>query len=154
MLERVLVTIGVVIAGIVAYRVLLLVQQRQVSRRAQAGDGQSRATLLVFTSPTCAPCKLQQLPIVNRLLADWSDRIDVRVIDVTEQPEVAQQYGVWSLPTTIVLKADRSVVAINQGVAHEKKLRAQFEQATANQHNDEAMKQAVSVLAADQRSHS
>ena len=154
MLERILVAIGLVIVGVVAYRVLLRIQQRQVSRRAQAGGGQSRAALLVFTSPTCAPCKLQQLPIVNRLLVDWGDRIDARVIDVTEQPEVAQQYGVWSLPTSIVLKADRSVVAINQGVAHEKKLREQFEQATANQHSDEAMKQSISVLAADQRSYS
>ena len=154
MLERILVAIGLLIAGIVAYRLLLRMQQRRVSRHAQAGGGQSRAALLVFTSPTCAPCKLQQLPIVNRLLADWGDRVDLRVIDVTEQPEVAQQYGVWSLPTSIVLKADRSVVAINQGVAHEKKLREQFEQATANQRNGEATKQSVSVLAADQRSHS
>jgi len=73
------------------------------------------------------------VPIINRLMVEWSDRIDVRLIDVTEQPEVAQQYGVWSLPTSIVLKADRSVVAINQGVAHETKLRGQFEQATTGQ---------------------
>jgi thioredoxin-like negative regulator of GroEL len=133
MLERVIVAIGLVIAGMVAYRVLLLAQQRLVSRRAQSGQESGRAALLVFTSPTCAPCKLQQLPIVNRLMAEWSDKIEVRVIDVTEQPDVAQQYGVWSLPTTIVLKADRNVVAINQGVANEKKLHEQFERATAGQ---------------------
>lgn len=149
MLERVLVAIGLLIAGLVAYRVLLLAQQRQVSRRAQAGGGQSRAALLVFTSPTCAPCKLQQLPIVNRLLADWGDRIDLCVIDVTEQPEVAQQYGVWSLPTSIVLKADRSVVAINQGVAHEKKLREQLEQATSNQRSGAAANQSIGAIIAD-----
>jgi thioredoxin 1 len=133
MLDRIAVAIGLVILGIAAYRLLLLAQQRTVSRRAQSGERVERATLLVFTSPTCAPCKLQQVPIINRLLVEWSDRIEVRLIDVTEQPDVAQQYGVWSLPTSIVLKADRSVVAINQGVAHEKKLREQFEQATAGQ---------------------
>ncbi len=130
MLERVLIAIGLVLAGVIAYWLMLRVQQRTVARRARAGGQTDRAALLVFTSPTCAPCKLQQLPIVHRLMADWGDRIEVRVIDVTEQPEVAQQYGVWSLPTSIVLKADRAVVAINQGVAHEHKLRAQFEQAT------------------------
>ena len=67
------------------------------------------------------------LPIVERLMLDWHDRMDVRVIDVTEQPEVAAQFGVWSLPTTIVLAADRSVAAINQGVASERKLREQIE---------------------------
>lgn len=133
MLERVLIAIGLVIAGVIAYRLVLGAQQRIVSRQARAGGQTDRAALLVFTSPTCAPCKLQQLPIVNRLMTDWGDRIEVRVIDVTEQPEVAQQYGVWSLPTSIVLKADRAVVAINQGVAHEHKLREQFQRAIAGQ---------------------
>jgi len=50
----------------------------------------------------------------------------VEIIDVTQQPEVAAQYGVWSLPTTIVLDTQRRVIAINQGVAHEKKLREQL----------------------------
>ncbi len=133
MSDRIEVALILMVAGVIAYRVLLWVQHRAVSRRAQTSGRMDRATLLVFTSPTCAPCKLQQLPIVNRLMVDWSDRIDVRMIDVTEQPDVAQQYNVWSLPTSIVLKADRGVVAINQGVAHEKKLRGQFEQATAGQ---------------------
>lgn len=133
MSDRIIVALVLVVAGVIAYRLVLLLQQRAVSRRAQAGDRVDRAALLVFTSPTCAPCKLQQVPIINRLMGEWSDRIDVRLIDVTEQPDVAQQYSVWSLPTTIVLKADRSVVAINQGVAQEKKLRGQFEQATVGQ---------------------
>ncbi len=135
MLERVLVAIGVMIFGVLTYRLLLWAQQRVVTRRAQTHALSDRAALLIFTSPTCAPCKLQQLPIVNRLMTDWNDRIDLQVIDVTEQPEIAQQYGVWSLPTSIVLKADQSVVAINQGVAHAKKLRQQFEQATASSPN-------------------
>ncbi len=130
MLERILIAIALVVVGVLAYRALLWSQQRKVTRRAQTQVAASRATLLVFTSPTCAPCKLQQLPIVNRLMPDWNEQIDLQVIDVTEQPEIAQQYGVWSLPTSIVLKADRSVVAINQGVAHEKKLRQQLEQAS------------------------
>ncbi len=130
MLDRILIAIGLVVLGIGAYRLLLLIQQRLVSRRSHADGSRGNAALLVFTSPTCAPCKLQQLPIVDRLMMEWNDKIDVRVIDVTEEPDVAQQYGVWSLPTTIVLKADRDVVAINQGVAQAKKLGEQFEQAT------------------------
>ncbi|MBI5566805.1 MAG: conjugal transfer protein TraF [Chloroflexi bacterium] len=133
MSDRIVIALALIVVGVVAYRLLLLAQQRTVSRRARSGERVVRATLLVFTSPTCAPCKFQQLPIVNRLMVEWSDKIDVRVIDVTEQPEAAQHYGVWSLPTTIVLKADRAVVAINQGVAHEKKLCEQFERATAGQ---------------------
>ena len=126
MLERVLLAIGFVITGVVVYGVLLAWQRRRVRRATRSDTPTDRAALLIFTSPTCAPCKLQQIPIVDQLMRDWHDRIEVRLIDVTEQPEIASQYGVWSLPTTIVLKADRSVVAINQGVAQASKLRGQF----------------------------
>jgi thioredoxin 1 len=125
MIERFFAAFVIVIAGVAAYRGWLWMQQRRVARAARTG-AVGQASLLVFTSPTCAPCKLQQLPIVDRLLVDWRDKIEVEVIDVTEQPEVAAQYGVWSLPTTIVLNARREVVAINQGVAHEHKLREQL----------------------------
>ena len=68
---------------------------------------------------------------------------------MAERPEVATQYGVWSVPTTIVLDAQRQVIAINQGVVHEKKLREQLAKATSNQSVSESANQAASVFAAD-----
>ena len=124
MLERIVVSIALVGAGIVAYQFLLFAQQRWARVGSKRGARSDRPALLVFTSPTCAPCKLQQLPIVERLMVDWRDKIDV---DVSERPEVAAQYGVWSLPTTIVLDRQRNVIAINQGVASERKLRDQLD---------------------------
>jgi len=47
---------------------------------------------------------------------------------VTEQPQAASRFGVWSLPTTMVLDGDGRVEAINLGIAGEHKLREQFEQ--------------------------
>jgi len=135
--ERILIAVALIGLGVLAYRLLLSAQRRQAasaahgrtlsaSLRGQAAKG-GRPALLVFTSPTCAPCKLQQMPIVDRLMAGWADRIDLRVVDVTEQPDVAARFGVWSLPTTIVLDAGGRVSALNQGVASEQKLREQFE---------------------------
>jgi thioredoxin-like negative regulator of GroEL len=126
MLERIVIAAALVAAGLLAYVLFLRWQRRRVSRRTRDRAATGRPAVLVFTSPTCAPCKLQQLPIVDRILVDGRDKIEVDVIDVTERPDVAAQYGVWSLPTTIVLAADRRVVAINQGVAPEKKLRDQL----------------------------
>ncbi len=126
MIDRVAMAIGLIVLGVMAYRMMVFAQHRIAANGSQISAGTGRSTLLVFTSPTCGPCKLQQMPIVNRLMLEWRDTIDLRVIDVTEQPEAALQYGVWSLPTTIVLDARRNVVAINQGVAHERKLREQF----------------------------
>jgi len=129
MLERILLAVLISGAGLLAYRWLLRYQRRRAAQGSSQLGGAGRSSLLVFTSPTCAPCKLQQLPIVDRILLDWHDKIEVDVIDVTERPEVAAQYGVWSLPTTMVLDARGKVVAINQGVAHERKLREQLERA-------------------------
>ena len=126
MLERILLAAVMVVLGVLAYQGILLRQRRRVAHRSRERAATGQAGLLVFTSPTCAPCKLQQLPIIDRVLTDWRDKIEVEIIDVTEQPDVAAQYGVWSLPTTIVLDAQRRVIAINQGVAYEKKLREQL----------------------------
>lgn len=132
MFDRIVVAVALVGLGVIGYQVLLLAQRRWASNGSKRGAVSGRSALLVFTSPTCGPCKLQQMPIVNRLMLDWHDKIELRVIDVTEQPDVASQYGVWSLPTTIVLDANRTVVAINQGVAGERKLREQFERVNAS----------------------
>ena len=126
MLERIVIATLVVAVGLLAYALLLRWQRQRVINHTGERAATSQSALLVFTSPTCAPCKLQQQPIIDRILVDWRDKIEVDVIDVTEQPGVAAQYGVWSLPTTIVLDANRSVIAINQGVALEGKLREQI----------------------------
>ena len=132
MVERTIIALAVVAIGLIAYWGLLRLQRRRVTQGSKRGDRTGRSALLVFTSPTCAPCKLQQLPIVDRVLIDWHDKIDYELIDVAERPEAATQYGVWSVPTTIVLDAQRQVIAINQGVVFEKKLREQLAKAAAN----------------------
>lgn len=129
MLERVAIAVIVIGLGFVAYRLLLSTQRRLAMSAAGRARGSHRPALLVFTSPTCAPCKLQQMPIVERLMGGWGDRVSLQVIDVTEQPDTASRFGVWSLPTTIVLDAAGRVAAINQGVAGEAKLREQVERA-------------------------
>jgi thioredoxin 1 len=126
MFERILLVIVIVVIAWLAYQLFLQAQRRRAARGSRERADTGRSALLVFTSPTCAPCKLQQLPIIDRLLADWHDQIDVEIIDVTDRPDVAAQYGIWSLPTTIVLDAQRKVIAINQGVAHEHQLREQL----------------------------
>jgi thioredoxin-like negative regulator of GroEL len=132
MVERIVVALAIVAIGLLAYQGLLWWQRRRVAQGSERGERTDRSALLVFTSPTCAACKLQQLPIVDRVLVEWRDKINYELVDVAERPKVAAQYGVWSVPTTIVLDAQRQVIAINQGVVYEKKLREQLAKATAN----------------------
>ena len=63
---------------------------------------ESKTVLLDFYADWCGPCRLVA-PIVHEI-ADERDDIVVGKINVDEQPELAMQFGVMSIPTLVVLK--------------------------------------------------
>ena len=89
-------------------------------------------TLLYFHSDDCAPCRLQQTPILASLQKDLGDCVHFRDYDALAHPELARQYRVLTVPTTVVIAPDGKVVAINYGVARADKLQRQLEEAAAD----------------------
>lgn len=59
-----------------------------------------KPVLVDFWATWCGPC-MRQAPIVEELAAEG---YSVGKADVDQQPALAQQYGVMSIPTLIVFK--------------------------------------------------
>ena len=110
----------------------LLANRRLLSRgRAKVAglDGfvSGRPALVYFSSPTCVPCRTIQRPAVERLGAQFGTAIQVLEYDTTVRSDLAEQWGILSVPTTILLSADGTPRRINHGVVPEAKLRLQVE---------------------------
>uniref|UniRef100_UPI003A84BCBC thioredoxin n=1 Tax=Anaerotruncus massiliensis (ex Liu et al. 2021) TaxID=2321404 RepID=UPI003A84BCBC len=66
------------------------------------------AVLLDFWAPWCGPCRMVS-PIVDQVAAEVDGRAKVGKVNVDEQPELAAQFGVMSIPTLVVMKQGKAV---------------------------------------------
>lgn len=71
--------------------------------------GEARVPVLVdFWASWCGPCKMMG-PVVEQIAEDMGDSARVCKINIDEQPELASQYNVMSIPTFILFKEGKEV---------------------------------------------
>ena len=73
----------------------------------------SGVALVDFWASWCGPCKMQ-LPIVEELSNELGEKAKVGKVNVDEQLELAQQFGIQSIPTLILFKDGKPLEVIEK----------------------------------------
>jgi thioredoxin 1 len=56
-----------------------------------------------FWAPWCGPCKMM-LPIVDELSKQYDGKVKVGKLNVDENPDTCEQYGIMNIPTMLFFK--------------------------------------------------
>lgn len=64
--------------------------------------------LVDFWATWCGPCRMIA-PIVSQLATKYEGKVKVGKVDVDENPEVAESFGISSIPTMIIFKGGEAV---------------------------------------------
>jgi thioredoxin 1 len=125
-----LIAVGLVAVILTVASLLRLAVQARTRRLVgrQTESPHQLPTLLYFTSPDCAPCRLQQVPHLETLRGRLPDTYRQITVDVSADPDTARRYGVLTAPTTVLVDCNGTVRAVNAGVATADRLAAQLAQ--------------------------
>ena len=126
MLERLLVSAFLIALGMGTCAALRAWHMRRASTADRVTVARGQPALLYFRSDSCAPC-VAQWRYVQQIQAQYDGRVAVEKIDADRDQEMASRYGVFTLPTTLVIDHTGTVRHINYGLTDSIKLAQQLE---------------------------
>lgn len=130
MIDR-LTIVGLFLVTLALLAVWVAARPRILNARRARGElpgfqAAGRPLVLAFTSPDCAACEVAQRPALQALGARMGNRVEIREVDVLAARDMARAFGIFTVPSTVVVDAGGKVVAFNIGLASAEQLLAQL----------------------------
>ena len=85
-----------------------IIHQNEFEEKVLKAD---KPVLVDFYADWCGPCKMM-IPVLDQLSGEKADQIEIYKINVDENPDVAKQYRVMSIPNMILFKDGEATLNI------------------------------------------
>ncbi len=134
MLERSMVILAVVLAVYAVWGLLRLWTRYRIQNAPMASQiaelaglvQLGRPAILAFSTPGCAECRSLQRPALEKLAASLGDGVQVAHLSVPEHPTLIEQFGILTVPATVILDERGKARHINLRYASAERLQTQL----------------------------
>ena len=73
--------------------------------------GSEKAVLVDFWAEWCGPCKMVS-PVLEEIAAEHPDKITLAKLNIDENPQIARDYQIMSIPTMTIFQGGKPVKII------------------------------------------
>jgi thioredoxin (fragment) len=93
-------------------------EQQEIAPKREDATLKAPVTVLDFSATWCPPCQ-RIAPAVHQLADQSKDRVEFKFIDVDQNREMAENYGIQAVPTFVILNAHGQEVRRIEGADFE-----------------------------------